>query len=101
MTGETSEKKRLIGHLRALGLDDTWTCLSHLWLSDQTEGDQSMSTSLLYHALGIRGYTYVRTTYGRRLVFTVPSSAPVGLAATAPLTLVSYRSFYHAIVSRL
>jgi transposase len=30
-----------------------------------------MSTSLLYHAFGIRGYTYVRTDYGRRLVFTV------------------------------
>ena len=30
-----------------------------------------MSTSLLYHAFGIRGYVYVRTSYGRRLVFTV------------------------------
>ena len=31
-----------------------------------------MSTSLLYHAFGTRGYQYVRTTYtGGQLMFTI------------------------------
>src|SRR5205807_7765563 len=31
--------------------------------SNTTQGRDSMSTSLLYHAFGIRGYRYVRTDY--------------------------------------
>ena len=36
------------------------------------EGGQSMSTSLLYHGFGIRGYEYVKTEYeGGNVIFTV------------------------------
>src|SRR5262249_61996786 len=36
------------------------------------EGEASMSTSLLYHAFGIRGYDYVSTAYEEgRVIFTI------------------------------
>jgi transposase len=40
--------------------------------SEGSSGEVSMSTSLLYHAFGLRGYQYVRTDYqGGRTTFTI------------------------------
>src|SRR5512135_1582728 len=47
--------------------DSNWSCVTGL----QT-GEVSMSTSLLYHAFGIRGYQYTRTDYqDGQTIFTI------------------------------
>src|SRR5512135_3645655 len=47
--------------------DSNWSCVTGL----QT-GEVSMSTSLLYHAFGIRGYQYTRTDYqAGQTIFTI------------------------------
>ena len=49
------------------------TCWFSLELVHKTsDGERSMSTSLLYHGLGVRGYRYVKTEYqGGAIVFTL------------------------------
>src|SRR4051794_811222 len=47
--------------------DSTWSCVQGL-----QSREVSMSTSLLYHAFGIRGYEYTRTRYeGGAVIFSV------------------------------
>ena len=57
-----------------LGVEKVWTCLSHKGLRKRPLNMEriSMSTSLLYHGFGIRGYRYVRTEYVEGgVVFTI------------------------------
>ncbi len=47
--------------------DSNWSCVNKT-----PNREVSMSTSLLYHAFGIRGYDYVRTDYqDGRVIFTI------------------------------
>src|SRR3954470_21607173 len=47
--------------------DSTWSCVQGL-----QSREVSMSTSLLYHAFGIRGYEYTRTRYeGGAVIFSI------------------------------
>src|SRR5262245_47030837 len=47
--------------------DSTWSCVNGL-----QDPEVSMSTSLLYHAFGIRGYEYIRTDHrGGQTLFTI------------------------------
>src|SRR5580704_17036738 len=50
-----------------------WTCWFRLELRQMAPNREvSMSTSLLYHAFGIRGYEYVRTDYqGGQVIFSI------------------------------
>src|SRR4051812_5858751 len=47
--------------------DSTWSCVQGLQYREV-----SMSTSLLYHAFGVRGYEYTRTRYeGGAVIFSI------------------------------
>jgi transposase len=56
-----------------VGLEKVWTCWSYLgFCKELLIGDANMSTSLLYHAFGVRDYRYVRTDYVEGgVVFTI------------------------------
>ena len=61
-----NRKKRFIRRKRAPGLKEADMLIPlGVALQGLQDREVSMSTSLLYHAFGIRGYQYVRTTYTR------------------------------------
>ena len=66
-------RQKWVGRLKKL-----WTWLFPGWLLNQSERKQ-MSTSLLYHAFGVRGYRYQRTEHdgGMTLFHVAPSDNTV------------------------
>src|SRR6476660_5839838 len=67
--------------------DSTWSCVQGLQYREV-----SMSTSLLYHAFGIRGYEYTRTRYeGGAVIFSIRQGRETCRCSSCGSTRVVHR----------